>query len=67
MSSVDHYGEAELELERADRARNDAATGRVPIDPARQWQHISRAGIHALLALVDAIDDAGIEGIKLVP
>lgn len=57
MSPPDHYRETERELEAADRARNDSATGRADVD--RQWQHIARAAVHALLALVDAIDDAG--------
>jgi len=51
---IDHYGEAEAELDRADQARQGEG-----------WQHVARAAIHALLALVDAIDDAGTEGIKL--
>lgn len=54
---VDHYGAAEAELERADHARAAVATGREEAGP-RQWQHIARAGVHALLALVDALDDA---------
>lgn len=57
-AAVDHYGEAERELKTADRARADSATGRADTD--RQWQHIARAAIHSLLALVDALDDAGV-------
>jgi hypothetical protein len=58
MTAIDHYGEAELELERADKARNDRTRD---IGEARKNEsgHLCRAAIHGLLALVDAIDDGG--------